>query len=169
MAGLNKSQIIGRVGKDPELKYLPTGGAVTNISIATSEKWKDKQTGQQQERTEWHRIVFFNKLAEIVGQYVRKGSQLYVEGSLRTRKWQGQDGKDVYTTEIIATEMQMLDSKPQGQQAAPSHQYARNQPQGASQQQYANASGGSASLPNQQPNRHPEPNTNWPDDDDIPF
>lgn len=112
--GINKVILVGNVGQDPEMKYMPSGGAVTNISVATSESWKDKQTGQQQERTEWHRVVFFNRLAEIVGEYVRKGSKLYIEGSLRTRKWQGQDGQDRYTTEIVASEMQMLDSRQDG-------------------------------------------------------
>lgn len=109
--GVNKVILVGNVGQDPEMKYMPSGNAVTNISIATSESWKDKQTGQQQERTEWHRVVFFNRLGEIAGEYLRKGSKVYVEGSLRTRKWQGQDGQDRYTTEIVASEMQMLDSR----------------------------------------------------------
>ncbi|GAB3111819.1 single-stranded DNA-binding protein [Aestuariicella hydrocarbonica] len=109
--GVNKVILVGNVGQDPEMKYMPSGNAVTNISIATSESWKDKQTGQQQERTEWHRVVFFNRLGEIAGEYLRKGSKVYVEGSLRTRKWQGQDGQDRYTTEIVANEMQMLDSR----------------------------------------------------------
>jgi len=109
--GVNKVILVGNLGNDPEMKYMPSGGAVTNISIATSESWKDKTTGQPQERTEWHRVVFFNKLAEIAGQYLKKGSKVYVEGALRTRKWQGQDGQDRYTTEIVANEMQMLDSR----------------------------------------------------------
>ena len=106
--GVNKVIIVGNCGQDPETRFMPSGGAVTNLSIATSESWKDKNTGDQQERTEWHRVVFFNRLAEIAGEYVKKGSKLYVEGSLRTRKWQGQDGQDRYTTEIVASEMQML-------------------------------------------------------------
>ena len=109
--GVNKVIIVGNCGQDPETRFMPSGGAVTNLSIATSESWKDKNTGDQQERTEWHRVVFFNRLAEIAGEYVKKGSKLYVEGSLRTRKWQGQDGQDRYTTEIVASEMQMLDSR----------------------------------------------------------
>ena len=109
--GINKVILIGNLGKDPETRYMPSGGAVTNITLATSETWKDKNTGEQQERTEWHRVVFFNRLAEIVAEYLKKGSKVYVEGSLRTRKWQGQDGQDRYTTEIIASEMQMLDSR----------------------------------------------------------
>ncbi len=106
--GINKVILVGNLGRDPEVKYMPSGGAVTNVTIATSESWKDKQSGEQQERTEWHRVVFFNRLAEIAGEYLRKGRQVYIEGSLRTRKWQGQDGQDRYTTEIVASEMQML-------------------------------------------------------------
>ena len=112
--GVNKVILIGNLGADPETRFMPSGGAVTNINMATSETWKDRNTGQQQERTEWHRVVFFNKLAEIAGEYLKKGSKVYVEGSLRTRKWQGQDGQDRYTTEIVANEMQMLDSRGSG-------------------------------------------------------
>ena len=108
--GINKVILIGNLGNDPEVKSMPNGNAVANITVATSESWKDKQTGQQQERTEWHRVVFFNRLAEIAGQYLRKGSKVYIEGSLRTRKWQDQSGADRYTTEIVASNMQMLDS-----------------------------------------------------------
>jgi len=109
--GINRVILVANLGKDPEAKFMPNGNAVTNITVATSESWKDKQTGQQQERTEWHRVVFFNKLAEIASEYLKKGSKVYIEGSLRTRKWQGQDGQDRYTTEIVASEMQMLDSR----------------------------------------------------------
>lgn len=109
--GINKVILIGNLGKDPETRQMPSGGAVTNVTLATSETWPDNQ-GNKQERTEWHRVVFFNKLAEIVSQYTAKGSKLYVEGSLRTRKWQGQDGSDRYTTEIVGAEMQMLDKRP---------------------------------------------------------
>lgn len=109
--GVNRVTIVGNLGQDPEMKALPSGGYVTTISVATSESWKDKNTGQQQEKTEWHRIVFFNKLAEIAGQYLKKGSQIYVEGKLQTRKWQDQSGQDRYTTEIAGKEMQMLGSK----------------------------------------------------------
>ena len=109
--GINKVILIGNLGQDPEVKFMPSGGAVTNISVATSETWKDKNTGQAQERTEWHKVVFFNKLGEIAGEYLRKGSMVYLEGSLRTRKWQAQDGTDRYTTEIVVSEMQMLDGK----------------------------------------------------------
>ena len=110
MASVNKVILIGNLGADPEVRYLPSGEAVTNIRLATSETWKDK-SGEKQERTEWHRVVFFGKLAEIAGEYLKKGSQVYVEGSLRTRKWQDKDGQDRYTTEIIAERMQMLGSR----------------------------------------------------------
>lgn len=109
--GVNKVILVGNLGQDPETRYMPSGGAVTNITVATSETWKDKNSGQMQERTEWHRVVFFNKLAEIAGEYLKKGSKVYVEGALRTRKWQDQSGVDRYTTEIVANEMQMLDSR----------------------------------------------------------
>jgi len=110
--GVNKVILVGNVGGDPETRYLPTGGAVTNITVATSESWKDKSSGEKQERTEWHRVVFFNRLAEIAGEYLSKGYKVYIEGSLRTRKWQDKDGTDRYTTEIVAAELQILDSKP---------------------------------------------------------
>ncbi|MCU7906897.1 MAG: single-stranded DNA-binding protein [Candidatus Thiodiazotropha sp. (ex Epidulcina cf. delphinae)] len=146
--GINKVILIGNLGRDPETRYMPSGGAVTNVTLATSESWKDKNSGEQQERTEWHRVVFFNRLGEIAGEYLKKGSKVYVEGSLRTRKWQGQDGQDRYTTEIVAGEMQMLDSR-----------------------------GGSASFdaPQSQGASRPQPSaapTTVPDndfDDDIPF
>ncbi len=109
--GINKVILVGNLGKDPETRYFPSGGAVTNITLATSESWKDKQTGEMQEKTEWHRVSFFNKLAEIAGEYLRKGSKVYIEGRLQTRKWQDQNGMDRYTTEIIANDMQMLDAK----------------------------------------------------------
>lgn len=109
--GINKVILIGNLGRDPETRYMPSGGAVTNFSMATSESWKDRNTGEQQERTEWHNVVFFNRLAEIAGEYLRKGSKIYVEGSLRTRKWQDKNGMDRYTTEIVGNEMQMLDSR----------------------------------------------------------
>ena len=115
--GINKVILIGNLGADPESRALPSGSAVTNITVATSESWKDKNTGEMQERTEWHRVVFFNRLAEIAAQYLRKGSKVYIEGSLRTRKWQDNSGQDRYTTEIIANEMQMLDSRGGGDTA----------------------------------------------------
>ncbi|GAA5525084.1 single-stranded DNA-binding protein [Microbulbifer aestuariivivens] len=128
--GINKVILIGNLGGDPETRYLPSGGAVTNVNLATSESWKDKQTGQQQERTEWHRVVFFNRLAEIAGEYLRKGSKVYIEGSLRTRKWQDKNsGQDRYTTEIVASEMQMLDGR--GDQGG----FAPNQGMGGYDQQ----------------------------------
>lgn len=109
--GINKVIIIGNLGRDPEVRYMPSGGAVTTLSLATSESWKDKQSGETQEHTEWHRVVMFNRLAEIAGEYLRKGSKLYIEGSLRTRKWQDKSGQEKYTTEIVASEMQMLDGR----------------------------------------------------------
>lgn len=109
--GVNKVILVGNLGADPETRYTASGAAITNIRIATSESWRDKQTGENQERTEWHRVVFFSRLAEIAGEYLRKGGQVYIEGSLRTNKWQGQDGQDRYTTEIIASEMQMLGAR----------------------------------------------------------
>jgi single-strand DNA-binding protein len=106
--GINKVIIVGNLGADPETRYMPSGSAVTNLSVATSETWKDKQTGEQKERTEWHKVAMFNRLAEIAAEYLRKGSQVYIEGKLRTRKWQDRDGNDRWTTEIVADEMQML-------------------------------------------------------------
>ncbi|MCL5669300.1 MAG: single-stranded DNA-binding protein [Gammaproteobacteria bacterium] len=130
--GVNKVILIGNLGKDPEVRYMPSGGAVANVTIATSESWKDKTTGEQQERTEWHNVVFYNRLAEIVGEYLKKGSQVYVEGSIRTRKWQDKEtGKDRYTTEIIANEMQMLGSRASGGEASMGSK-ARAKPEGAS-------------------------------------
>lgn len=112
--GVNKVILIGNLGKDPEVRYSPNGGAMANVTIATSESWKDKNTGEQVDKTEWHRVVFFRRLAEIVGEYLKKGSKVYIEGKLQTRKWQDKDGNDRYTTEIVANEMQMLDSRSGG-------------------------------------------------------
>lgn len=112
--GVNRVILLGNVGKDPDVRSLPDGTTVTTISVATSESWTDKQTGERKENTEWHRVVFFKRLAEIAGEYLRKGSKVYIEGQLRTRKWQDKDGSDRYTTEIVAREMQMLDSKGEG-------------------------------------------------------
>ena len=112
--GVNKVILVGNLGNDPETKYMPSGDAVTNLSVATSESWKDKQTGEQKDRTEWHRVAMFGRLAEIAAEYLRKGSQVYIEGKIRTRKWQDQQGNDKYTTEIIANEMQMLGSRSGG-------------------------------------------------------
>ena len=127
--GVNVAIVLGNVGADPEVRYTPSGSAVANVSLATSESWKDKQSGEMQERTEWHRVVFYNKLAEIVGEYVTKGSKLYINGSIRTRKWQDQSGVDKYTTEIIANDMQMLDRKGEvDPMQAPSMPRAQKQP-----------------------------------------
>ncbi len=131
MSSLNKAQIIGRLGQDPEIRYMPNGNAVANISVATSEKWKDKQSGQSQEKTEWHRVVLFNKTAEVAGEYLRKGSQVYIEGKIQTKKWQDNQGNDRYTTEIIGSVLTMLghrDDAPQ-QQSQPQQQAPRQQPQ----------------------------------------
>jgi len=106
--GINKVIIVGNLGGDPETRYMPSGSAVTNLTVATNESWKDKQTGEQKDRTEWHKVAMFNRLAEIAAEYLRKGSQVYIEGKLRTRKWQDKSGQDRWTTEIIADEMQML-------------------------------------------------------------
>lgn len=120
--GVNKTILIGHAGQDPELKHLPSGSAVCSLSIATTESWKDKQSGEKQERTEWHRVVLFGRLAEITAEYARKGSQIYIEGRLQTRKWQGKDGQDRYTTEIVAGDMQLLGVRGSGgsSSAAPS-------------------------------------------------
>jgi single-strand DNA-binding protein len=150
--GVNKVILVGNLGNDPDVRYLPSGSAVTTISVATTDNWKDKQTGERQERTEWHRVVLFNRLGEIAGEYLRKGSKVYLEGSLRTRKWQDKNGVEKYTTEIVANELQMLDSRGSGS----STDYAQG---GASQtNQTSNTS-------NQAP---AEPMTQ-DFDDDIPF
>lgn len=166
--GVNKVILIGNLGADPEVRYMPSGGAVTSIRLATSETWKD-QSGQQQERTEWHRVVFFGRLAEIAGEYLRKGGKVYIEGSLRTRKWQGQDGQDRYSTEIVAGEMQMLDARGSGAGA----------PGGGMDREYDQGLG---DAPPQRPSARPQgeprrqtPSTSSPApgfdefDDDIPF
>ena len=157
--GVNKVILVATLGQDPETRSFPDGGSVTNVSAATSETWKDRQTGQQQERVEWHRIVFRNRLAEIAAQYLRKGSKVYIEGSLRTRKWTNQQGQDQYVTEIHAREMQMLDSRNGGsqsgghqQQAAPAQNYQQHQP-----------------APQSQPQSAPPPQGFDDFDDDIPF
>lgn len=136
--GINKVIIVGNLGQDPEVRHMPSGGAVTNVSVATSESWKDKNTGQQQDRTEWHRVVFFNRLAEISGEYLKKGSKVYIEGSLRTRSWE-KDGITRYSTEIVANEMQMLDGKNDGGNSSSYNQSANDnsyqQPSNANAQQ----------------------------------
>lgn len=191
--GINKVILIGNCGGDPEVRSMPNGNAVTNLTVATSESWTDKQSGQKQERTEWHRIVFFNRLAEIAGQYLSKGSKVYIEGSLRTRKWQDQNsGQDRYTTEIVANEMQMLDSRGQQsggsfqndggfqqqgqaqgggyQQGAPAQQ-SQQQPQQQSQPKQQFQQQPQQQQPQQQqPQQQPAPAGNMDDfDDDIPF
>ena len=153
--GINKVILVGNLGNEPEHRVLPSGGGVTNISIATSESWKDKSTGQMQERTEWHRVVFFNRLAEIAAEYLRKGSKVYIEGSLRTRKWQDQSGQDRYTTEIVANEMQMLDSRSMSQDGGGYEPLSAPMAKAAPTDNYA------APAPTSQPDDFPE--------DDIPF
>ncbi|WP_372779275.1 single-stranded DNA-binding protein [Litorivivens sp.] len=168
--GINKVILIGNLGQDPETRYMPSGGAVTNVTLATSETWKDKTTGQPQERTEWHRVVFFNRLGEIAGEYLKKGSKVYVEGSLRTRKWQGQDGQDRYTTEIVASEMQMLDSRGGAGGGMNDGSYNQAPPQQQRQPQQA-AAPQQQNQPPQQQNQPPQqPAGGFDDfDDDIPF
>ena len=171
--GINKVIIVGNCGQDPETRYLPSGGAVTNMSLATSEAWKDKNTGEQQERTEWHKVVFFNRLGEIAGEYLKKGSKVYVEGSLRTRKWQGQDGSDRYTTEIVASEMQMLDSRG-GQEGGGGGGYQQNRPQQNQGQQNQGQQNQSQMQNQGQQQQNQAPKQQAPQgmdsfDDDIPF
>lgn len=176
--GVNKVILIGNLGNDPETKTFDNGGTITNVSLATSESWNDRQTGERQERTEWHRVVFNNKLAEIAAQYLRKGSKVYVEGSLRTRKWQDQNGQDRYTTEIRADQMQMLDSRGDNaggfQQNAPMNQsmgHQGGQPMGQ-QGGYSNQGGGFNSPAQNAPKApSPQPSPQYSDDfdDDIPF
>ena len=138
--GINKVIIVGNLGQDPEVRFMPNGGAVANFTVATSETWKDKQTGEQKEKTEWHRIVMYNRLAEIAGEYLKKGSKVYLEGRLQTRKWQNQQGVDQYTTEIICGDMQMLDSRGAGQGAGGFNQNA--QPSGFNNQNQNQGFGG---------------------------
>ena len=154
MASVNKVILIGNLGADPESRFAPSGDAICNIRLATTETWRDKSTGERREATEWHRVAFFGKLAEIAGQYLRKGSQVYIEGSLRTRKWQDQSGQDRYTTEIRADEMKMLGSRQDGD-SAPRQQSAPQQPrtQQSNPQQSGGAQGGFGDF----------------DDSDIPF
>src|SRR5699024_4663452 len=156
--------LIGNLGADPEARYTAGGTAVTNIRLATSDSWRDKQTGEMQERTEWHRVVFFARLAEIAGEYLRKGSKAYVEGRLQTRKWQGQDGQDRYTTEIVGNEMQMLDSRGGGG-SAPFGGAPQQQPQ----QQYQQPQQQAQPPQPQQSQSMPESGFDDDLDDDIPF
>jgi single-strand DNA-binding protein len=153
--GVNKVILIGNLGNDPDIRYTAGGAAVANISLATAESWRDKESGEQQERTEWHRIVFFGRLAEIVGEYLRKGSQVYVEGRLQTRKWQDKEGVDRYTTEIVANEMQMLGSKSGG---SANYESAPQQPQNSAPAQKPQASSNNSAA---------TPTDDF--DDDIPF
>ncbi len=154
--GINKVILVGNLGSDPEVKYMPSGGAVCNISLATADSWTDKQSGQKQERTEWHRVVFFNRLAEIAGEYLRKGSQVYIEGRLQTRKWE-KDGIERYSTEIVANDMQMLGGRSGGDNAGGGG-FAPPQGQSRPAQQ--------RSAPPQQPTQS-VPEVDF--DDDIPF
>jgi single-strand DNA-binding protein len=148
MSGVNKVILLGNLGRDPETRFMPNGGAVSNLAIATSETWKDKQTGEQKEKTEWHRVVMFGKLAEIAGEYLKKGSKVYIEGQLQTRKWQNQQGQDQYTTEIVVQgfngTMQMLDRNPNpnnAQGSAPNQNQAAPQQTGGFNQQAPQQSG----------------------------
>jgi len=176
--GINKVILVGNLGKDPEVRYMPNGQAVANVTVATSESWKDKNTGEQQERTEWHRVVFYRRLGEIAGEYLKKGSKIYVEGKLQTKKWQDNSGNDRYTTEIVASEMQMLDSRGAGgsnqyggQQGGGSNQYDGGQ-QGGSNQGDSNGSMNQANN-NSNNNYAPGPDSQTAPagdfDDDIPF
>ena len=158
--GVNKVILVGNLGRDPEIRYTPNGAAVANITVATSESWKDKQSGEQQERTEWHRVVFFNRLAEIVGEYLKKGSQIYLEGKLQTRKWQDQSGQDRYTTEIVGSEMQMLGGRGGAMSGGgSSDEFDQSRPSSGGTQQRSPAGGGAA----------PAPSAFDDFDDDIPF
>jgi single-strand DNA-binding protein len=160
--GVNKVIIVGNLGQDPEVRFMPNGSAVANFTVATSETWKDKQSGEQKEKTEWHRIVIYQRLAEIAGEYLKKGSKVYLEGRLQTRKWQNQQGADQYTTEIVANEMQMLDSRAsqggfQGQPAQQAGGYNQNQggfkpqaqPAAPAQQSYQQNAGYNQAAPQQ--------------------
>ncbi|WP_152208433.1 single-stranded DNA-binding protein [Marinobacter changyiensis] len=173
--GVNKVILIGNLGQDPETRYTPNGNAVVNLNLATDESYKDRQTGQLVPKTEWHRIVMFGKIAEVAGQYLRKGSKVYIEGKLQTRKWQNKEGNDVYTTEVvvdISGQMQMLDSRGgeggstnQGAPAGRPQQAPQNAP--AAQQSGQGPSGGNNSQPSQGQSGMPEPVDDF--DDDIPF
>lgn len=169
MASINKVTLIGNLGQDPEVKYMPSGGAVTNLSIATTDSWKDKSSGEMRDKTEWHRVVFFNRLAEIAGEYLRKGSQVYIEGSLRTNSWED-NGVKKYSTEIVAREMKMLGSRAGGDTQMSGRQQGGGAPQqnGGMQQQGQGQAAAQASQPQQQPQQQaPQNFDNF--DDDIPF
>jgi len=158
--GINKVILVGNLGNDPEVKYMPSGGAVTNFSLATTDSWKDKTSGERVDKTEWHRVVFFNRLAEIAGEYLKKGSQVYIEGALRTRKWQDQSGQDKYTTEIVGSEMQMLGSRSGG-----SGSFDQSAPQQLAQPARSNP----AQQQNKPSQAQPAPQNFDDFDDDIPF
>jgi single-strand DNA-binding protein len=162
--GVNKVILVGNAGNDPEFRVMPNGNGVANVSLATSETWKDKTTGDQQEKTEWHRVIFFNRLAEIVEQYIKKGSKLYIEGRLQTRSWE-QDGVKRYTTEIVASEMQMLDSRGGGNAGDNSFGQSQGQSQGQPQGQGGGAP--AARSTSAAPQAAPANFDNF--DDDIPF
>lgn len=170
--GINKAIILGNLGNDPEVRYLPNGDAVANITVATSESWTDKQSGEKKEQTEWHKVTFYGRLAEVVGEYLRKGSKVYVEGKLQTRKWTDQQGVERYTTEIKASDMQMLDAQPQGgkqpaQQQAQQPQ-AQQQPQRQRQAPPAGYQGQMPQQRQQRPQQQAQPQ--YQDfDDDIAF
>jgi single-strand DNA-binding protein len=159
---LNKVTLIGNLGADPEVRYMPVGDAVANITLATSMRWKDKQTGERKESTEWHRVVFFRRLAEIAGEYLKKGSQVYIEGHLRTRKWQDQNGQDRYTTEIVADEMHMLGSRSGGTSSFGGEQAPAGYSAPSSRSQQPVQQNNSGSMP-------PSPPAYDDFDDDIPF
>ncbi|MBC6427826.1 MAG: single-stranded DNA-binding protein [Cellvibrionales bacterium] len=164
--GVNKVILVGNLGRDPEVRNMPTGDAVVTLSLATTSSWKDKQSGERRERTEWHRVVFHRRLAEVIGDYARKGSKLYVEGRLHTRKWQDKDGNDRHTTEVVGEEMQFLDSRNQGQ-----GNYGGGQ-NGNQRSDYGNGHGGQNGNQAQSPgpNDAPQADSNFDDfDDDIPF
>lgn len=167
--GINKVILVGNLGNDPDVRYMPNGGAVANVSIATADSWMDKASGQRQERTEWHRVVFFNKLAEIVGEYLRKGSQVYVEGRLQTRKWE-KDGVERFSTEIVASDMQMLGGRPGGGAggSADYQQGGAPAPNKRPPQQPQQSSGGGYPQQNAAPAPMP-PGPEADFDDDIPF
>jgi len=164
---LNKVTLIGRLGADPEVRYMPSGGAVTNISLATTRRWKDRQSGERRDETEWHRIAFFNRIAEIAGEYLRKGSLVYIEGRIRTRKWQDKEGQDRYTTEIIAEQMQMLDSKSGG--TGNFNDSAENPNHFNADQQSSPPKSSPAPSASNQPASSPPPAAYEDFDDDIPF
>jgi single-strand DNA-binding protein len=176
MASLNKVMIIGNLGRDPEVRYTPDGAAIANISLATTSGWKDKNTGERKEETEWHRVVFYNKLAEIVGQYAKKGRPLYVEGRLKTRKWTDKDGVEKYTTEIVADQMQLLGSRegmgdPDGGQGGRGGDDGMNQSYSAPAPNAGagNRGAGAYASGAAAPARKPAPASSAMDDDDIPF